>query len=582
MLLLLLLANTESVAAERILGSETEEVVDVWPELTWLPESTESLSVEQALSRRDAFEVPNTPRANLGPQRQPFWLRLPLRAEGRAGQQWILAVEYPSLDRIDVYVTSSNAIEDHIRLGRELPFSAHQVRSASPAAQLILTPGKHYDILLRIETRSSAIVPVKLYQPTAFFVHETRIQVIQGILAGLGFCLLVYSLAQWVGVRDPVFGYYALTIVSTTLFFLAYFGLAAQHLWSEQQWLTVYAPPLSVMLALFGSSLFIDTVLDVRSLQPRVSLALRSLALAALTAGAMTLFGLFCYRAIQTLATFLGPLPMLLAIPTAYLRARNGERIGIYILVGWGVYALAAITMATLLRGVLPFNDSTHHAFQIGATFEMVIWIRILGLHTEEIRKTAERIHRERDVLRSLAHTDPLTGLPNRRGLSEALQSVLPSATAQSLTAIYLLDLDGFKPINDTLGHEAGDEVLIQVAHRLKTLVASTDVVARLGGDEFVVVATRFTSEAAASAQATKLLEGFKETFVSGGQRCQVGLTIGYALAPLDGSSSSELLKRADAAMYAGKQAGRGNVTRGAATAYLGPCQSLMNAMVSK
>ena len=152
---------------------------------------------------------------------------------------------------------------------------------------------------------------------------------------------------------------------------------------------------------------------------------------------------------------------------------------------------------------------------------------------------------------------------PNRRGLSEALEQALARSSAQRLAAVYLLDLDGFKAVNDRLGHEAGDEVLVGVARRLQALLRGSDVVARLGGDEFVVVAAGLSGDADAQAIGRKLLDGFREPFVAAGEACRIGITIGYALAPLDGRDANGLLKRADAAMYAGKQAGRHRMQRG-------------------
>lgn len=327
--------------------------------------------------------------------------------------------------------------------------------------------------------------------------------------------------------------------------------------------------PLAVLLALAGGCLFIDRALAVAELRPWISSALRAQALAAgLTAAAFAL-DLVSYRAASLVATVLGPLSMLLAIPVAYRRARQGERVGLYMLVGWGFYAVATLTIAGLLRGWVPSNFWTQHAFQFGSMFEMAMWMRVLGVRIEDLRASAQRVHLEHAALRSMAHTDALTGLPNRRGLNETLARVLPASVPERMTAVYLVDLDGFKPVNDRLGHDVGDALLIAVARRLESLVRGSDTVARLGGDEFVIVATRLASDADAQSLGRKLLAGFAAPFALAGQECRVGLTVGYALAPLDGSDALSLLKRADAAMYAGKQAGKNCMQRGAASAGL-------------
>jgi diguanylate cyclase (GGDEF)-like protein len=146
--------------------------------------------------------------------------------------------------------------------------------------------------------------------------------------------------------------------------------------------------------------------------------------------------------------------------------------------------------------------------------------------------------------------------------LTEALVAVVPRATPERLLAIYMLDRNGFKPVNDQYGHDVGDELLVAVGARLTSAVRAQDIVARVGGDEFVVVATDVTSEAKAVELGDKLLAVFHAPFACGEQECRVGVTIGYVLAPLDGVHISELIKAADAAMYAGKQRGKGMVVR--------------------
>jgi diguanylate cyclase len=269
------------------------------------------------------------------------------------------------------------------------------------------------------------------------------------------------------------------------------------------------------------------------------------------------LSGLLDYRVAQAMATLLGPLPMLLAVHACILQARQGSRAARMMLLGWAAYLVGALSMAGLLRGVVPVNFWTQHLFQFASLVEMLAWLRVLGLRIEDVQREAERSEMERDALHSMAHTDPLTGLPNRRGLSLALAAALVQVRPDHGLAVFVLDLDGFKPINDRLGHDAGDTLLVQVAHRLRQLLRGGDVVARVGGDEFVVIGAGMRRDADAQGLGQKLLDAFRQPFDVAGQRCSVGLTVGYALAPHDGSDAATLLKRADAAMYAGKQAGR-------------------------
>lgn len=164
----------------------------------------------------------------------------------------------------------------------------------------------------------------------------------------------------------------------------------------------------------------------------------------------------------------------------------------------------------------------------------------------------------EEQIERAALH-DALTGLPNRLLLADRAQLALSSAqrSGNQFTMAYL-DLNGFKLINDTHGHEAGDEVLKAVAARLQSAVRGTDTVARLGGDEFVVLLSPTISPAEAEPVLARLLDELMQPIkLPGGVQVEVGTSLGLAHYPQDGSTTAELMHHADEAMYANKRAGR-------------------------
>ncbi len=162
------------------------------------------------------------------------------------------------------------------------------------------------------------------------------------------------------------------------------------------------------------------------------------------------------------------------------------------------------------------------------------------------------RILAEREA-RALALEDPLTGLPNRRQFDEALaHAVAAPPRAGASHAVLALDLNGFKKVNDVYGHLAGDEVLAQVALRLRQAVREGDLVARLGGDEFAVLATHIASSEAATGVARRIIEALEPPVLSSQGEHQVGAAIGIALSPQDGGVD-EILRKADIALYRAK-----------------------------
>ena len=165
-----------------------------------------------------------------------------------------------------------------------------------------------------------------------------------------------------------------------------------------------------------------------------------------------------------------------------------------------------------------------------------------------------------REYIQFLAHYDPLTQLPNRILLQDRLtQAIAGAQRRKDKVAIMLLDLDRFKNINDSLGHDCGDALLVEMAARIKGLLREEDTVARLGGDEFVIVLQNLKTAKDANPSAHKIMEALREPFLLDAHQIMVTPSIGISIYPEDGQDSNGLMKNADAAMYAAKKSGRNN-----------------------
>ena len=165
---------------------------------------------------------------------------------------------------------------------------------------------------------------------------------------------------------------------------------------------------------------------------------------------------------------------------------------------------------------------------------------------------------RAEERLRYLAQHDPLTGLPNRAYLGELLDGRCGHGRrAEDGLALHLLDLDRFKAVNDALGHQAGDRLLVQVARRLRATLREEDVVARLGGDEFAILQQDIAGASDAGHLAGRVLEAFRKPFRIGRRSISISVSIGITVYPDDAAGAEELLRNADLAMYRAKAAGR-------------------------
>ena len=171
-----------------------------------------------------------------------------------------------------------------------------------------------------------------------------------------------------------------------------------------------------------------------------------------------------------------------------------------------------------------------------------------------------EVLHREKteQQLRQLALYDSLTRLPNRNLILDRLSALIDKARrSPTRVAVMFVDLDDFKKVNDTMGHDAGDELLVESANRLTEVIRPDDSVGRLGGDEFILLLDAMPNATDANQVAEKILEVFKRPFSIGGRELTLTASVGISIFPEDGDSQTELLQKADSAMYHSKGKGR-------------------------
>jgi diguanylate cyclase (GGDEF)-like protein/PAS domain S-box-containing protein len=219
-------------------------------------------------------------------------------------------------------------------------------------------------------------------------------------------------------------------------------------------------------------------------------------------------------------------------------------------------------------REALEHGEPFEVEYRVGAPLGEVVWFSSRAIPVLDAGGKARRMigvsqditarKRREEAVQFLAYHDPLTGLPNRRLLDDRLKQALYAAQRrQRPLAVMLIDLDGFKRVNDSLGHRAGDSVLREVAERLAGCVRKVDTLARQGGDEFAIVISDVQSETDCGVVAEKILRGLEKDFRVEGESFSIGASMGISLFPADAGDGDALLRNADAAMYRAKQLGR-------------------------
>ncbi len=240
---------------------------------------------------------------------------------------------------------------------------------------------------------------------------------------------------------------------------------------------------------------------------------------------------------------------------------------------------LAASGVDTHIMGSLTEDEATGGSGTIGRTFDATatrkdgsqfpteisisaVQLRGEWNHIGIVRDISERMQAE-EAMKKMAYYDSLTGLPNRALFTDRLSLALAHAERHDRKlCVMMLDLDGFKDVNDSLGHRIGDGLLEAVSSRLAHLMRKSDTVARLGGDEFMVLLPEITGDDDVARIAQKIKEAFHEAFTVEGHELRVTASIGMAIYPEDGKGADSLMGNADMAMYQAKGKGRNNVQR--------------------
>lgn len=230
----------------------------------------------------------------------------------------------------------------------------------------------------------------------------------------------------------------------------------------------------------------------------------------------------------------------------------------------WDVYpALANPPSADIVRLVVNTGrpQSIRLGISTGDRYDLLLLparegLAVIEISGADLNETTRAQEQERALLLHQATHDVLTGLPNRRQFSDELGRLLPTGGESGL-ALMQIDLDDFKPVNDTLGHGAGDIVLKLAANRIRSVLGTDETAFRLAGDEFAVIQIAQEQPGEAERLAEALVGEFKKPFVVDGITVFVGASVGIAIAPRDGDEGEQLMKAADVALYAAKKEGR-------------------------
>lgn len=520
---------------------------------------------------------------HLGYTPDAVWLKLVIYSTEKTPVQRILNFEYAYLDDLTLYQVSDTGISV-MHSGYEIPVAERAMHHRRPAFPLVLPPQRDVTFYIRVVTNGSMTLDAWLSPVQSFHQFSYDILLLLAIYYGMLLALGLYNLFMFLVLREKAFLFYACFALSFGVAAFSTNGLAPLYFWPEWGNGVSRVIPSGFIMATLWAVVFARYFLNLSDYVPRLDQLLKRL-----------IWIWWAMLALSLLVSVQSALKImsLMGVSTAILMFVMGV-VGIYKKVpasGYFMLAWLCLFIGTTLvsirnLGWIPSNFFTVFSMQMGSAIEMLLLsfglasrfnalkrqkllaqeklVNMLKLQEAILeRRVSERtaaLEKAREQLEQRVVEDALTGVLNRHGLQLKF-SQLKAESPQAL-AIVLIDLDGFKPINDRYGHEAGDELLHVIAQRLSQCVDDQGIVARLGGDEFVVVTTMFTLVDDLRRWGAQLLNRVgKEILLSTGQTVEVKASIGIWLTvAVQATTLKQGLRCADQAMYQVKHSGKDGV----------------------
>ena len=483
------------------------------------------------------------------------WLRIELR-QTRPHGDWVLALHTTAIDDVRFYgpfTAQGQALAPPVLTGLVQAFATRPMGNERPAMRLLLPQEGPYVVYMRLQSRSSQSLAVSAWDTVSYLQSRQHKRLFDGIVYGILFALLVYNLVLAYVFRHDSYGLYVLTCAAALFTLASFNGHAAHYLLGEWPWWQQRANMLGSAVWVLFATLLCRGFLELPRRLPRWDRLLLAVAAVATMAVLLALVGRTAVA--QQLVETAAVVGTLLAVWAAVAVWRQGFAPAAWYLCGQALLFVSALAVVGVNWGLLDAPFLLANGLQIGVVAEMLVFAYALSARVRLMRQRQTELRREADHLAEAVATDVLTGLANRVGLSQRAQQLLDQRLDH---AVMLLDLDRFKPVNDTHGHEVGDRLLIEVARRLQAQMREGDLVARLGGDEFVVLLAGRHAPAQLAAMAQRLCDAVRQPFTQAGPVISVDASVGIARCPDDGQTLTELLRHADAAMYRAKQAHSG------------------------
>lgn len=573
-------AQPKLTLSDRMAGEDIGGRVEI------LEDPEKSLTLAEVRSPEVAARFRPAPArgVNLGYRDSVVWIRFRTDARDATGP-WLLEVGYPVLDRVELHAPRYGG---PLVSGDQVPRSQKVHLDRHLVFPLLATSGEDV-FYLRVDNGGAMNVPLKIWDRDSFAEGRRDESFVLGAYFGLLAAMVLYNLILFAIVRDNAYAAYCIYVGALGAVIAVDNGYGGLYVWPDSpafaHWIQLSVAPLASAMAAWFTRLYLDTPRQVPAID-RVLTGIFWLGVAILPFTVMLPRGLMF-----AVGHGMGAAVLMAMAASGVLAWRGGFRPARYYTIAFAALIGGALLLIARNMGLLTSSALTDHGVQLGSALEAMLLSmgladRITQLRSEKsdaVRlayesqaalvgalrqserelegRVADRTAALEEANRRMhyqAQHDPLTGLPNRSLLRDRLEQAAARAKRERTPfAVLMIDLDNFKLVNDTLGHDVGDLMLVEVASRLRECIRERDTIARLGGDEFIAVLEELAAPEDSALVAAKIVQALEAPIQAAGELLRTSPSIGISLYPEDGQDPDFLLKFADIAMYRAKAAGR-------------------------
>lgn len=536
-LLIFLFLFFYSLNASIILTDDTQKVENF--NILYFYDESKMLSIEQVSQKE--FTKTISSQFSFGYLDGTSWYKLTLTNKAK-NEHFILSFLEPFSDGLNLY-REKNGEFTKSEGGLSVPLDKREVYDSNPTFSLDIKSGETKTYYIEAFSKFSSAGEFAIYEQNSYLTKGKPLYIaLYMFYFGSLAIVILFNLFLYITIKDKIFAYYTAYIFSYALFILVLSGfdlyLGFEYLHEEFH---VVSPLVMVFLTLF-SAYFLQT----KMFYPKLYKVL----MANVLIYAMLIPLVFItvepwIEVVNALTTF----TFILLIIIATITSKKGYALAKYYLFIMLVYIFTLILMTSVLLGDIENNHFNRYIFMLASYFEILLFSAILAKIYNKTKEQADR--------------DPLTGLYNRRYFStQADKNLTLSKKHKQSFCILMIDIDYFKDINDTYGHDTGDDILIQLSHKLVELSRVQDIVSRHGGEEFIMLLPdTTTTEAAKIAERIRQSVEKMNVYSKDGEKIIMTISIGVSQSKFDDNLSIEkIILDADINLYQAKENGRNKV----------------------